>query len=140
MQAKVKNRVSSKLDIRYKYYSPEFEKYSGRALRLLKSLYSMNISGKLYANDLIELLLEAGFIQSQFQMSIYYKYTPYGSKNIFFSYVDDCVYWYINEDIGKWFVDTLEKKVPCELLGIWTLVHVNKNFLDEGSFHLCGSG
>ena len=30
--------------------------------------------------------------------------------------------------------------IPCELLGIFTLVHVNKNFPDERSFHFCGSG
>ena len=42
-------------------------------------------------------------------MSIYYKYAPYGSKSVVLYYVDDCVYWYTNEDIGKWFVDTLEK-------------------------------
>ena len=42
----------------------------------------MNNSGKLFADDLTEWLLEAGFIQSQCQMSIYYKYAPYGSKNV----------------------------------------------------------
>ena len=30
-------------------------------------------------------------------------------KLFFLSYVDDCVYWYTNEDIGKWSVDTLRK-------------------------------
>ena len=60
----------------------------------------MNNSGKLFADELIEWLLEAGFIQSQCQMSIYYKYAPDGSKNIVLSYVDDCVYWYTNEDLG----------------------------------------
>ena len=28
-------------------------------------------------------------------MSIYYKYTPDGSKLVVLSYVDDCLYWYI---------------------------------------------
>ena len=42
-------------------------------------------------------------------MSIYYKYAPGGSKIVFLYYVDDCVYWYTNEDLGKWFVDTLGK-------------------------------
>ena len=32
------------------------------------------------------------------------------------------------------------KDIPCELLRICTLVHVNQNLSDEGSFHLCGSG
>ena len=54
----------------------------------------MTKSGKLFADELTEWLLEASFIQSQFQMSIYYKYAPYGSKIVVLSYVDDCVYWY----------------------------------------------
>ena len=72
-------------------------------------MYGITNYWKLSADELIEWLLEAGFIQSQCQMSIYYKYAPYGSKIVVLSYVDDCVYWYTNEDLGKWFVDTLEK-------------------------------
>ena len=49
----------------------------------------------------------AGFIKSQCKMYICYKYSQYGSKFVVLYYVDDCVYWYTNEDIGKWFVDTL---------------------------------
>ena len=48
----------------------EYAQYFGRALRLLKSMYGMTNSGKLFANDLTEWLLEAGFIQSQCNMSI----------------------------------------------------------------------
>ena len=33
------------------------------------------------------------------------------------SYVDDCVYWYTNEDLGKWFVDTLGKRYHVNFLG-----------------------
>ena len=33
------------------------------------------------------------------------------------SYVDDCVYWYKNEDIGKWFVDKLGKIFHVKFLG-----------------------
>ena len=84
MQAKVKNRVFVKLDIRYTDYFPEYEKYFGRALRLLNSMYGVTNSGKLFADELIEWLLEAGFIQSHCQMSIYYKYAPDGSKFLFY--------------------------------------------------------
>ena len=49
-------------------------------------------------------------------MSIYYKYAPYGSKIVVLSYVDDCVYWYTNEDLGKWFVDTLGKRFHVDFL------------------------
>ena len=34
----------------------------------------------------------------------------------FLSYVDNCVYWYTNEDIGKWFVDTLGKRFHVSFL------------------------
>ena len=67
----------------------------------------MNNSGKLFSGELTEWLLEAVFIQSQCQIYIYYKYAQDGSKFVVLSYVDDCVYWYTNEDLGKWFVDTL---------------------------------
>ena len=63
------------------------------------------------------MLLEAVFIQSQFKMSIYYKYALDGSKTIVLSYVDDCVYWYTNEGIGKWFVYTLRKRFHVKFLG-----------------------
>ena len=42
---------------------------------------------------------------------------PDGSKIFVLSYVDDCVYWYTNEDLGKWFVDTLGKRFHVNLLG-----------------------
>ena len=42
-------------------------------------------------------------------MSIYYKYTPDGTKNVVLYYVDDCVYWYTPEALGKRFVGTLGK-------------------------------
>ena len=64
-------------------------------------MYGMTNYGKLFAEELTEWLLEAGFIQSQCQMSIYYKYAPYGSKIVVLSYVDDCVYWYTYEALGK---------------------------------------
>ena len=92
LQAKVKNRVFVKLDSKYTYYFPEYSKYYGRALRLLKSMYVTTNSGKLFYDELTEWSLESGFIQYQYQMSIYYKYAPYGQKIVFLSYVDDCVY------------------------------------------------
>ena len=52
LQAKDKNRVLLKLDSRYTYYFTEYEKYFGRALRLLNSMYVMTNSGKLFADEL----------------------------------------------------------------------------------------
>ena len=71
----------------------------------------------MFADDLTECLIEEGFMQSQFQISIYYKYAPDGSKIVVLSYVDDCVYWYKNEDLGKWFFDTFWKRFHVNFLG-----------------------
>ena len=80
-------------------------------------MYLMTNYGKLFDDELIEWLIEAGFIQSQCQMSNYYKYAPDGSKIVVLPYVDDFFYWYTNEDIGKWFVDTLGKILHVNFLG-----------------------
>ena len=47
-------------------------------------MYVMTNSGKLSSDELKEWLLEAGFIQSQCQMSIYYKYALDGKNIVFF--------------------------------------------------------
>ena len=80
-------------------------------------MYGMTKSGKLFADELTEWLIEERFIQSQCQMSIYYKYAPYGSKIVVLSYVDDCVHWYTNEYLGKCFVDTLGNRFHVNFLG-----------------------
>ena len=49
-------------------------------------------------------------------MSIYYKYAPDGSIFFVLSYVYDCIYWYTNEALGKWFVDTLGKRFHVNFL------------------------
>ena len=117
LQAKVKNRVFVTLNIRYEASFPKYSQYFGRALKIFKSMYRKTNSGKLFADELTEWLVEEGFIQSQCQMSIYYKYAPDESKIVVLSYVDDCVYWYTNEDIGKWFVDNLRKRFHVNFLG-----------------------
>ena len=74
LQENFKNRVFVNLDSRCADYFPEYSSYFGRTLRLLKSMYGMTNYGKLFADELTEWLLEAGFIQYQCHMSIYYKY------------------------------------------------------------------
>ena len=52
LKAKMKNRVFVKLDSIYTYYFTEYAKYLGIVLILLKSMYGMSNSGKLFADDL----------------------------------------------------------------------------------------
>ena len=54
LQAKVNNIVFVKLDMRYTDYFPEYAQYFGRALKLLKSMYGMKNSGKLFAGELTD--------------------------------------------------------------------------------------
>ena len=77
----------------------------------------MTNSKKLFADELTQWLLEAGFIHSQCQMSIYCKYVPDGYKIVVLSYVDDCVNWYKNQDPVKWFVDTLGTRFHLNFFG-----------------------
>ena len=88
LQAKFKNRIFVKLDSRYADYFPEYSIYLGRDLRLFDSVYGMINCGKLFADELTEWLIEAGFVQYQCQISIYYKYATYGKKVVVLSYVD----------------------------------------------------
>ena len=44
-------------------------------------------------------------------------YIIWTSEIVVLSYVDDCFYWYTNEDLGKWFVDTLGKRFHVNFLG-----------------------
>ena len=55
----------------------------------------MTNSEKFFDDGFKASLIEAVFIQYQFQMSIYYKYAPDGEKNVLLSHADDCVYRYI---------------------------------------------
>ena len=77
LQENFKNTVFVKLDSRYVDYFTEYSNLFGRSLRLLKFMYGMTNPGKLFSDELSEWSTEAGFIQSQYQMSIYYKYAPY---------------------------------------------------------------
>ena len=77
----------------------------------------MTNSGKLFADELTEWLLETCFIKYKCQMCIYYKDEPDGTIVFVLSYVDDCVYWYTSEAIGKWFVDDLGNRFHVNLLG-----------------------
>ena len=52
LQAKVKNRVFVKLDMRYAEYFLEYAQYFGRALSFLKSIYGTINSGKLFSDEL----------------------------------------------------------------------------------------
>ena len=69
-------------------------------------------------------------------MSFYYKYAPDGIKIVILSYVDDCVYWYTSEAIGKWFVDNLGKRFHVNFLGYahWFMSIIISQMKDHSIF------
>ena len=93
-----------KLGSIYVDYFSKYSNYFEIFLILLKSMYVMTKSRNLFAYDLTEWILDAGFIQYKFQISIYYNYAPDGAKIVVLSHIDDCVYWYTSKAIGKLFV------------------------------------
>ena len=127
--------VFVKLDSRYADCFPEHSSYFGRALRLLKSIYGMTNSGKLFDDELTDWLIESCFIQYQWQISIYYKYAPDGANFVVPSYIDDCVYWYTSKSTGKLVCGHFRKYITCEIPGICNLFDVNPYFTDEGPLH-----
>ena len=87
------NRLFVKMDGSYADYFPEYSTYFGRALILLKSMYGMTNSVNVFANELIDWLInESVSKQYQCQISIYYKYEPYGTKIVVLYYVGYCVH------------------------------------------------
>ena len=66
LQTKVENRVFVKLGSRYAYNFTEYSSYLGRALIILKYMYGMTNSGKVFADYFtVWLIYEAGFKQSK---------------------------------------------------------------------------
>ena len=63
-------------------------------------MYGMNNSGKLFADELSQ-LYEAGLNHYKWKMPVYYSYEPDDSKLVVSIYVDDCVYRYTYEGLGK---------------------------------------
>ena len=81
-------------------------------------MYGITNSENLFADELIEWLIESVFIQYQCHLSIYYKYAPDGTTISVLSYADDCVYWYTSEALVRWFVNNLGKIFHMNFLGV----------------------
>ena len=81
-------------------------------------MYGMTHFGKIFSDKLTNWLVdESIFKQSHFQMFVYYKYESYGSKLFVLSYLYDFLYWYTSEELRKWCVDKIGKRLHVKLLG-----------------------
>ena len=81
-------------------------------------MYRMTNSEKWFDDEFINwLIYESGFNQSKCKISVYYKYATDGYRLVVLYNVYDCVYCYTYEELWKWFVDTLVKKIHAKFLG-----------------------
>jgi hypothetical protein len=60
LQAKVHSRIFMKLPALYRSIFPEYQKYCGTPLRLIKSMTGMTFSGKYWYQELMEYLVHIG--------------------------------------------------------------------------------
>ena len=119
MYRRVSENTVCNITSRYTDCFPEYSSYFKIYFELIKSMYVMTNSGKLFSDELIDFLVnEAGFKKYQYQISVYYKYVPDGIKIVALFYVDDCIYLYTNEALVKWFVDNLGKRFNMKFLEI----------------------
>ena len=87
-------------------------------MRPNNSIYGITYYGNRFSEKLTNWLIDkSGFTQSHYQISIYYKYEPDGSRLFVWYYIYDCVYWYTSEELGKWFADKLGKISHVKFLG-----------------------
>ena len=81
-------------------------------------MYGMTNYGNLFADEFTNWLIEkAGFNQTKCQMFVHHKYAQDGSNLVVLSYVYGYVYLYTYEELGKWFVVTLVKRLHMNFLG-----------------------
>ena len=65
---------------RYAYFFQNNQNIFGKSLILLKSVYGMTNSWRLFTDELTKWQFEAGFVQYQFLISFYYKYAQDGKQ------------------------------------------------------------
>jgi hypothetical protein len=117
LQAKVRSRIFVKIPTIYGSIFPEFQKYCGVPLHLLKSLYGMTLSGKYWYQDLMEFLVSIGFTQSTVIRCLFYKKFPDGSVIFLLNYVDDMLYYGNSDDSLLPFETQLSERSTLETKG-----------------------
>ena len=118
------------------YYAslfPKYKEYFGRPLKLKKSMYGQNVSGKNWYDELHQYLTSVGFIPSPSCPSMYIRRNKDGSMIKLLNYVDDMLYFCTNEEELKKFELDLAQRFRLELKGqaSWYLsvrIQQDKNF------------
>ena len=118
IQAKVRERVFVRLSEDLAAACPEYVPWLGRPLRLEKGLYGLTLCGKYWHIELLEYLLEIGFVQSKVDPSLMIKRDKDGNYIKLINYVDDMLYYGNSSETEKKFVEDLKNKFNVTDLGV----------------------
>jgi hypothetical protein len=117
LQAKTRHRVFIRLPTVYGDLWPEYKKYSGVPLRLIKSMYGMTLSGKYWWQELQEFLVQKAFVPSTTVPCFFSKHFDDGSFIKLLNYVDDLLYCSNSPSHMQAFEESLGKRFSIELMG-----------------------
>ena len=138
LQEKVRNRAFVKLDSRYADYFPEYSNLEDPWDYWSLCMEWITMEIYLLMSSHSDYLIQASFninIRCLYIISMYH----IEQKNCIILCWWLCIlvyFWSSWKMVCGW----SSKEIPCNLLGIWTLVHVNHNFSYEGSLHFSRSG
>ena len=115
---------------------PEYKKYCGTPVRLLKSMYGMTLSGKYWYQELNDYLTEIGFSHSTTIPSLFWKTYPDSSVVFLLDYVDDLLYYRTSDMHIKDFEKQLSSRFDLEIIGqahwylaCWIMQLANNNIV-----------
>ena len=142
LQALMQTEVWIMLPEYYTTLFPKYKEYFGVPLRLKKSMYGQNVSGKNWYDELHQYLVSVGFQPSTSCLSMYVRRNTDGSVIKLLNYVDDLLYFGTNEEETKSFEIELAQRFRLELKGqaSWYLsmrIKQDKNFnitIDQGRY------
>jgi hypothetical protein len=117
LQAKACSHVFVHMPAIYGQLFPEFVKFCGRSLHLLKSMYGMMYSGKYWFEELQDWLQENGYVQCSSCLALFVKEDGKGSIIKLLDYIDDMIYFSNLEDMLNTFKSSLAAHFNVEFMG-----------------------
>ena len=117
LQASVQERIFMLLNPNYGTFLLELKVYFGHPLHLQKSMYGLILSGKFWFEELMDWLLEYGFMQSKVQLSYFWHECTDGMCIHVLDYVNDMLYFGSCTSLHKLFEEALVGCFNVNLLG-----------------------
>jgi len=138
LQAKMRYRMFVTLPAKYGELFPEYKEWCGRPLLLLKSMYGITYSGKMWYQELDEWLVDkngGGFEHSTVEPCLYLRDYGNGTVLKLLSYVDDGLLFCNDPIKEEEFLAKLKKKFQYNFLGQahWFL---GMRLIQEGNFDI----